>query len=282
LHGDHILGLPGLFFNFHLGDRTAPVILIGPRGLHEFLIMHLMIVGLKINFPFTLIEILPQESPKNQDPTKGIPIKTRSTQNYLDDAETFAIKECPEGLIHQTPLYQIKMTWVKHSIPTIAFRFEENEQKGRFYPEKAIALNIPEGRLWGRLQRGEKMKLPDGRIIDPLAEGIVGPRRPGIIVVYTGDTILFPELVAFAKNADALIAECTYSKEDEAFAKEKQHMTTCMAAELAKDANVHNLFLTHFSSRYKDLTVLEQQARSIFPNSFAGTDLMCIKIKSKE
>lgn len=282
LHGDHILGLPGLFFNFHLGGRTAPLILIGPRGLHEFLIMHLMIVGLKIDCPFTIIEILPQVIPKELENRGNSPVKIRTSQDYLGDPNDFPIKECRDGVVHKTNSYQIKIAWMKHSVPTMGFRLEENEQKGRFYPEKAVALKIPEGRLWGRLQKGDKLQLPDGRIIDPIAEGVVGPKRPGTVVVYTGDTIFFPELVLFCKEADALIAECTYAQEDEQIAIEKMHMSSRMAAELAKEAQVGTLFLTHFSSRYKDLTTLEQQARTIFPNVYAGIDLLSVKIKPKE
>ena len=101
-------------------------------------------------------------------------------------------------------------------------------------------------------------------------------------MVYSGDTTYCNNLIQLAQNADYLVCECTYSTDDEQLAIEKAHMSARMAAQAAKEANVLNLALTHFSSRYKDVFPLQEEAQRIFPSTIAAHDLLSISIKPRE
>src|SRR2546429_5479876 len=114
---------------------------------------------------------------------------------------------------------------------TTLFRSREHERPGRFDPEKARAAGVPEGHLWGKLQKGETVGLPDGRTVT--ADGIVGPKRPGRLVVFTGDTRPCAAVVDAAQGADLLIHEATVGEEGKERAKETGHSTAREAAQVA-------------------------------------------------
>lgn len=299
LHGDHIIGLPGLLFNFHLGDRTAPVTLIGPQGLYEYILFHMAIIGLKLTFPVSLIEVVyshkkseeqaDQENIEaNSENSKKNLTKSLEIHKFLDI--TTAIQTPPDyesysslnGTIIETPAFKLRTAWVDHSIPTLGFRLEEAERDGKFNPDRARELNIPEGRLWGKMHKGMAIQLHDGRQIDPIKEGIVGPRRPGLILCYSGDTAPCDSLIALAQSSNYFICECTYADEEELLAVEKKHMCAKMVAEIALKSHVQMLFLTHYSTRYKDIEILEIQAKKKFPNTIAANDLAEFELKHSE
>ena len=325
LHGDHVIGLPGLLFNFHLNNRTAPLTIIGPIGCASFLLSLYKHIGLKANnYVLTVIEVPfsqdifesmvmdnSEKSLKNEFTLGGkesyvshkILEKTIQDIQYHANLnqylivysnflqETFAVYFLPlqENLVEVNKEYNVRYMWVDHSVPTLAYRFEENDRSGKFDKERALKSGIPKGHLWGQMQRGKPVKHPDGHIIDPTEEGIVGQTRPGAIIVITGDTT-FPllkcqmraSLIEFCKDADYLICESTFSEEHHDLAVEKKHMTAKMAAQLAKESHVTHLLLTHFSSRYKDLNVLEYEAQEIFKNSQCAQDLLEIDVVRKE
>jgi ribonuclease Z len=278
LHGDHILGLPGLLFNFHLNGRTSPLIIIGPQGLANYLAMQYQLIGLQAkSYSLTLIEI---QFPQDDTPKGGV--NTIRYRNFLTPQFERIYIQISGSTIQITEFYVVKAYWMKHSIPTLGFRFEELPRDGKFNPGRAIELNIKKGILWKRLQKGEIIKNGDGSEIDPLKLGIVTEKRAGTIIAYSGDTMICPNLHILAHNADYFICESTYAIEEESMAIEKLHMSSKMAASVAKDAQVKHLILTHFSSRYKDVCLLEKEAQKIFPNTFAAKDLLTIKIKPKE
>ncbi len=155
----------------------------------------------------------------------------------------------------------------------------ESPRYGRFYPEKAEEYEVPRGHLWGKMQKGNSVTLEDGRIIDPIETGIVGPLRSGSVIVYSGDTTIFPNLTNIAKDADYFICECTYGEEHHEQAVEKRHMTAKMAATVAKEAQVGTLILTHFSNRYKYTDTLLKEAKEIFKDTQCTEDLQEIIIK---
>jgi ribonuclease Z len=138
-------------------------------------------------------------------------------------------------------------------------------------------MGIPEGPLWGRLHRGETIELSDGRRVD--ATMLVGAPRAGRRVVISGDTRPTDALRAMAANADILVHEATFGDDEAARAVETGHSTAREAAEIARDAGVRRLLLTHFSARYsRDPGDLVVQAQSVFAATVAARDGLEIDI----
>jgi len=138
-------------------------------------------------------------------------------------------------------------------------------------------MGIPEGPLWGRLHRGETIELPDGRQVD--ATMLVGEPRTGRRVVISGDTRPTAALQALATGADILVHEATFGDDEAARAIETGHSTAREAAQLAHDAGVRRLLLTHFSARYsRDPGDLVTQAQEVFPHTVAARDGLEIDI----
>lgn len=161
---------------------------------------------------------------------------------------------------------------------SFGFRFEE-AGKRPFLPEKAAELNIPVGPWRKNLVNGESVMLPDGRIIE--ADAVLGEYIPGTTLVTVGDTGNAMELLPYVKDADALSIESTYLEEEAEMAAQYSHLTAKMAAELARDAHVGKLYLTHVSRRYRERDILSE-AQSVFPNTEVARDFSQFQIKHEE
>ncbi len=153
---------------------------------------------------------------------------------------------------------------VKHRIESYGYAFVEDERPGRFDVEAARALGVPEGPAWGRLQRGEAV---DG--ITP--EQVMGATRPGRRIVISGDTAPCQAVEVFAHRADVLVHEATFMEDERARARETAHSTARQAAEVAREAGVGLLALTHLSTRYFPREVRDE-ARAVFPNTVVPRD----------
>jgi len=188
--------------------------------------------------------------------------------------EVSEIKEA--GLVCEEREYEVHATWADHVTPSLAYALIEKPRPGRFHPEKARSRGVPEGPLWSKLQRGSVVKPSDRRIVKP--EEVLGPPRPGRKIVYTGDTRPAKNLGKLAENADLLIHDATFDDELWEKALEDGHSTPSQAAESAKKAGVKWLVLTHISARYKDASLLLEQARKIFPHVDVAEDFMKIHL----
>ena len=215
MHGDHVIGLPGLLFNFHLNDRTAPLVIIGPQGLASFLNAHYFYIGLKaqtydlvlyeVEIPEVIAKSYRENTPLNQENDQKM--RLIEYRNLLSSQYERRFIAKDNNILWQTTEYQVFCEWMPHSTPTLGFRFEELPRDGKFDPEKAKALGIPMGALWKQMQEGKIVKLKDGREINPVQEGIVTEKRPGYTIVYTADTGIGPILTDFVRNTDILISE---------------------------------------------------------------------------
>jgi ribonuclease Z len=153
----------------------------------------------------------------------------------------------------------------------VGYALVEHDRKGRFNPDLARELGVPEGPLWGEIHRGRRVTLDDGRVIEP--DVLVGPARPGRHVVITGDTRPSPATVEAARGADLLVHEATFGDEEAERAVETGHSTAREAAQVARDAGVGTLLLTHFSARYsRDASDLGREAREVFAATVVGKD----------
>jgi len=226
-HTDHFLGALGLLKTLALQARTEPLRVWGPRGAIALFKRAEGLGNEKLTFPLTVQEVEP-----------GTPIKRQD--------------------------YEIRPFQVEHrNGAAVGYAFVEYERRGRFDPDLARELGIPEGPLWGRIHKGEAVTLEDGRVIEPSV--LVGPTRPGRTVVITGDTRPCAATIEHALNADLLVHEATFGDEDAARAMETMHSTAREAATVAKMANVRALVLTHFSARYsRDPSDLGREARDVF------------------
>jgi ribonuclease Z len=165
---------------------------------------------------------------------------------------------------------------VSHGTQAVGYALNEYPRLGRFDVERALALGVPEGPLFGRLHRGEPVEV-GGRTVHP--GELVGPPRPGRRVVYTGDTRPSAKVVEAAREADLLIHDCTFGEEEAARAVDTYHATASEAARVAREAGARRLALTHLSARYAEQPeVLQREAREIFPEAIVARDGLTIEV----
>lgn len=228
LHADHFLGLPGLIQSMSLNGREEPLQVFGPRGMRSNMRSMLSLGYFKSGF----------------------------------EVET---KELRSGAELKFKGYRIRTLEASHSVPSLAFSIEEDPRPGRFDLKKAVRLRIPEGPLFRKLQEGNSVTIA-GRTIS--SSQVLGPTRPGRKVVYSGDTKPSRGIIRLAKGADVLIHDCTLDSTHAKLASDFGHSTAAEAAEVAREARAGVLFLVHISPRYDDTSVLEREARGIFPESY--------------
>jgi ribonuclease Z len=244
MHGDHILGLPGLIQTMSLLGRDKPLQILGPKGITSFIEAMITTVEFSLSFPVEACEV----------------------EN--------------EGLVIKEKEYEIHTVWAEHSIPCLAYALIEKPRSGKFHPEKAVALRVPKGPLWHRLQNGKKVILPSGRTVRP--REVLDRQRPGRKIVVVGDTKPSDNVARFAQGADVLVHEATFTEDLAERAEEDLHSTPSGAALIAKKAKVKRLVLTHVSARYGDPRVLLEESGKIFPNTVVAEDFMRIEVPLKE
>lgn len=226
-HTDHFLGVLGLLKTLALQLREQPLRIWGPKGAQALFKRADGLGNEKLTFPLTVTDLEPGAVVRRKD-------------------------------------YEIRAFEVEHRKgAALGFALVEDIRRGRFDPDHARALGIPEGPLWGRIHKGDTITLDDGREVKP--EELVGPERPGRRVVITGDTRPCAATIEQAVDADLLVHEATFGDEEAARAMETMHSTAREAATVAKMAGVKRLALTHFSARYsRDPSDLGREAREVF------------------
>jgi len=239
LHGDHCVGILGLLQTMTLQHRTESIEIYGPDGIDEFIAANAKILKFGLSFPVMI---------------------TTVTEEKIVDEKSYSVFACK----------------AEHSVPTFSYLFQEKEKPGRFHPEKAKQLGIPEGDLWSKLQNGQEIKVGD-KTIKP--SDVLGEKRSGKKIGISGDTRPTKQLEEFFQNCDYLTFDSTYLDELHEKAVETYHSTAKEAATLAKNANIKNLILTHFSARYKDESVLVKEAKTIHSSVIGAKDLLEIEIK---
>ncbi|MFB6163670.1 MAG: ribonuclease Z [Haloarculaceae archaeon] len=229
LHGDHVLGLPGLVQTWDFNDREAPLAIHAPPGSRDRLENLVAITGNRPSFPVRIDEVAPGDV-------------------ALDAAD-----------------YEVRAFETDHRTTSVGYAIVEDDRKGRFDREKAEEeLGISPGPKYSKLHAGEAVELDDGTVIEP--EQVVGPPRPGRRVVYTGDTRPAERVVEAAADADLLIHDATFAADRRERAGQTGHSTATQAAEIANRAGVKRLALTHVSTRYAGGAAqrLEEEAESVF------------------
>jgi len=244
-HLDHILGLAGLLSTFARWETIDEIEIYGGswalERIHD-LLFKVVLRGVRPPMSIQLVEVQP---------------------GLLFEDNGFAVSAFP----------------VDHRGPDcFGYLFEEKPRRP-FLPEKAEALDIPPGPWRRDLVAGERVSLPDGREICP--EQVLGPERPGTRLVHVGDTGNTQNLLEVCQGVDALVIEATYLHEEVQMAQDFAHLTARQAAELAVQAEIKHLLLTHISRRYRERDVLAE-AQSVFPQSVVARDFDTYQIKRGE
>ena len=229
LHGDHYFGLIGLLTTFNLLKRTAKLTVFGPKELKKIIDIQLRVSNTKMNYELKFVT------------TK--------------DDEKRLLLDLPECSVYSIPLH--------HKLPTTGFLFAEKTEPRLLDLEKIKKYSIAKTDF-KLLKQGLDVLDKDGRKVKNSAVTTKGktPRS----YAFCSDTMYHVPLVKAIKNVDLLYHEATFLHEDLQRAKETTHSTALQAAQIAKKANAKKLLLGHFSSRYIDLSVLENEAKTVFEN----------------
>lgn len=242
MHGDHVLGIPGLLQTMDFNDRERPLAIHAPHGTRSGLEDLISATGDRPSFPL------------------------RITQNGPGDVVLDA-----EG-------YEVRGIETEHRTQSLGYALVEDDRKGRFDREKAEdELGIEPGPKYSRLHAGEAVE-HDGRTIRP--EEVVGPPRPGRTVVYTGDTRPIEPVLQASLDADLLIHDATFADDRAERAQRTGHSTAREAGSLGAEAGVKRLALTHISTRYAGQSDrLQAEAREAFGDAaFVAADGQAIDV----
>ena len=244
MHGDHIFGLMGLLASCGLGGNVKSIDIYGPPELENYLQGCIKYSQTRLAYPLKIYQSRP-------------------------------------GVIYEDDEYVVSCGYLKHRVPAVGYRVTEKDRPGHFDVEKAKALGIPPGPIYGKLKRGEWITLSDGRRIS--GAYLCGAPQIGRKFVYCTDTVFCDGAVELAQDADLLVHEATFSHRDADMAFQRLHSTSTMAAQVALAAGAKRLMMTHFSPRYAPgnpilLDDLLQEARAIFPNTDMAYDFLSYEI----
>ena len=243
-HADHISGLPGMLLNMGNADRTEPVTIIGPKGI-ERIVNSLRVIAPELPFSLKFIEITEPE-------------------------QIFELPEL-EGL-------RIKSFRVNHNITCYGYSLSL-DRAGKFNVERAKELEIPL-KLWSRLQKGETITEGD---VTYTPDMVMGEARKGLKVTYTTDSRPCENIVKNAAGSDLLICEGMYGEPDsEEKAKEHKHMNFYEAAGIAKEADVPELWLTHYSPSLNHPEQYQDEVRKIFANTIVAKDGRSVELRFQD
>ena len=239
MHADHCVGLLGLLQTMALQGREKSVDIYGEPRVKEFLEENMRIINFGLTF------------------------------------EVVVHKVKKEGVVVKEDEYQVTCCKALHSIPSLAYCLEEFDRPGAFDIKEAKRLGIPEGELYSKLQHGHDITHKGKKII---SSQVVGSPRKGRKIGIPGDTRPTDNLAKFFRGCDVLVFESTYSQDKQQKAIENWHSTATEAATIAKKAGARRLFLTHFSARYDETSMLVKEAGAVHPNVEAAEDLKIAEV----
>lgn len=240
LHGDHYLGLMGLLWTMELLGRRKPILLVAPNGLDELIQMHLRLAEAKLSFELRI------ES----------------------------IAESADEIVYSDKNVEVRVFSQNHRIPCFGFVFTESPKLRNLIKEKIIGLGLPVNKIV-QLREGLDVLTDKGDLIR--AADVSYPPRPRKKFVYCTDTAPQP-LPEFAQGADLLYHEATYDESLRDRAERTFHSTAMDAALVAEKSSAKQLMIGHFSSRYKDVQAIGEEAKTVFPNTILASDGLNISI----
>jgi ribonuclease Z len=235
LHGDHVFGLYGLLSTFSLMNRKTPVHLYAPENYLGIFNSHLKDFDINLSFDIDFI-----------------PLKGKDPVLILDD-KYLTVTSFP----------------LQHRIPAFGFLFREKAADRNIIKEKIEEFHIPPVRIRA-IKKGEDFLAADGSVIKN--EDITLPPPEPSSYAYCSDTKYFKRLSSFVKGVRVLYHESTFDKSLADLAGITGHSTTTDAAKVALEAEAGSLIIGHFSARYRDISVLVDEARTVFPATYPAID----------
>lgn len=239
-HADHVSGLPGMLLAMANEGRTDPVTIAGPRGASR-IVSSLCVIAQGLPFSVTVYEF----------PNTGGELPAYLFEQGGNSGAPMTVRAFP----------------ARHSVPTLGYRISL-PRAGKFDPEKARASGIPI-RCWGVLQRGENVEI-DGKFFTP--DAVLGAPRRGLDISYVTDSRPTDTIRQAVADSDLLICEGMFPDEKHERALKSRHMTAREAANIAKDAAVRRLWLTHYSPSIPNPADSLREAQEVFPTTEAGHD----------
>tara|TARA_Y100000310_G_scaffold342087_1_gene443722 strand:- start:10826 stop:11737 length:912 start_codon:yes stop_codon:yes gene_type:complete len=235
-HADHFLGFPGLVATMSMHERDYPLHIFGPKGTEERIKRSLNLGLMRKDFEINVTEL-------------------KRTGKIVSE-EFFEVTAFP----------------LKHEVPCLGYSFKENDKDGEFQRAKALKL-LPEGPLWGKLQKGQAVKWR-GKTIEPEQVMDYTKGKKGRKVSVVMDTLPSSSYYDYIEDSDVLVHESAFADKFEQRAKETKHSTARQAARVAVETNAKKLVLTHISPRHKKNSELENEARQEFADVVVAEDLM--------
>lgn len=244
-HADHISGLPGMLLTMGNAERTEPLLMVGPKGL-EKVVNCLRVIAPELPFEIRFKEI-------------------------NEDEMSFNLDGMPE--------FTITAFKVNHNITCYGYSMSLKRQ-GKFNVDAANAHGI-DRKYWNSLQKGETVTLEDGKVYTP--DMVLGEERKGLKLTYTTDSRPTDSIVRNAFGSDLFICEGMYGEADKlAKARENKHMTFYEAARMARDAQVKEMWLTHYSPSLVNPMEFMPETKKIFPNAIAAKDGRNLELRFTE
>lgn len=235
LHGDHFFGLIGLLSSLHLMGRIKPLYLFGPAGLKEILDLQFLHSDTHLRYEIVFQPITADE---------------------------------PRVIFENSDL-TVETIILNHRIPCTGFKFTERKRQRKLITDKIERDGIPVN-FFSQLKKGEDITMPDGRVFSYL-DYTVDSATPKAYA-YCSDTLYDPSYFKSIKNVDTLYHEATFMQDMLDRANETHHTTALQAGEVANAVGAKNLLIGHFSSRYKTLDGLLEEATMVFPNARLATE----------
>jgi ribonuclease Z len=248
LHADHCLGIPGIMMLRAQMEDPEPLTIVGPPGTERFVRQTHENLAFYLNYQIIFRE-------------------------WAEDGD---------GPAYEDDQVRVYRGTLEHTRLCFGYRLEERERPGRFYPQRAVALGVPKGPLWGRLQQGQSVVLDDGRTIT--ADQVLGESRRGRRVAYVVDTRPCRAIYRLIDGADIAFVEGMFLPEDGEHAESKDHLTVVDAARIAGRAGVRRVVLVHVSPRYdvEALARLDAAARARFDRAEMGRDFQIYQVPLPE
>jgi ribonuclease Z len=235
LHGDHFFGLIGLISTFALLGRTTDLYIYGPVGIKEIIMLQLRLTNSWTNYKLFFQEL-----------------DSKGSEIIFED-EKVVVKTIP----------------LKHRIYTNGFLFEEKLEK-RILNVGAVKEFKIEKCFYQNIKNGKDITLDDGRLIKN-EQLTFDPRAP-ISYAFCSDTVYSEEIVPFISHVTVLYHEATFLQSEENLALKTMHSTAIEAATIALKANVQQLILGHYSTRYENIALFKEQAQTVFENVVLADD----------
>ena len=246
MHGDHIFGLPGLLTIRSFQGGEDDLVVYGPKGIRYFIDATIQASCSKLGYSLKVVEFE------------------------------------KDGLLFENKQFKVEIKQLEHGILSYGFRVTEKDQPGELQADRLKELGIPFGPLFGQLKKGESITLEDGTIVNGL--DYISPDIKGRVVTICGDTRKCKASEELAYKSDVLVHEATYEGDKGKQAYRHFHSTSLQAAEIALNAKVKRLLITHISARYlsKQSKELEEEAKTIFENTQVVKDFDIISIERRK